>query len=417
MNNLMLRKALLIVGLCGIAGTIALVQRADQRYLFVWTGDADRDDSDFLAVLDVTPSSSHYGTVVAAAPVNERGLQPHHTEHVYSAGHPLFAIGFGGNRSFRFDLRDPLNPKLLGDVQASSSLTFPHSFERLPNGNVLATMQARDADYAAPGGLAEIDDRGRVVRSSSAATPDADNELIRPYSLAVLPERDRVITGSALMGLPSWHRIKPATVHDHRGFHLQLWRLSDLRLLKTIMLPQVAGHDGVHLQPGEPRRLPNGEVLVSTMARCGLYRVTGFDAQDFDAEFVYDFGSRQCAVPVVVGKFWIEPLGQAKRIVVLDVSNPSTPVEVSRVQLDEKQSPHWLSYDDVYHRIVVVNAGSGEDRIWMLDFNPSTGSIKIDERFRDANSNRPGVNFDRQEWPHGNTGRAIPHGSVFASRP
>lgn len=398
----------------GLATTPHAQAPAGGRFLFVWTGDHDRLHHDFLSVLDVAATSPTYGAVLATVPVNGKGLQPHHTEHAYAPGHPLFANGFGGNRTFRFDLRNPRQPTLLGEVQLPVGLAFPHSFERLANGNLLAAMQARDAAYQAPGGLAEFDDAGRVVRASSAATTDADNSLIRPYSLAILPERDRVVTGSALMGLPEWHEIKPNTVHDHRGFHLQLWRLSDLRLLKTIMLPQVSGQDGVHLQPAEPRRLPSGEVLVSSMARCGLYRVTGFDLETFGAEFVYAFGSRQCAVPLVIGNFWIEPLGQAKQIVSLDVTNPARPVEVSRVQLNEKQFPHWLSYDDLGRRIIVVNAGTGENRIWMLSIDPITGQLEVDHRFRDPESQQPGVSFERTDWPHGKSGAGIPHGSVFS---
>jgi hypothetical protein len=37
----------------------------------------------------------------------------------------------------------------------------------------------------------------------------------------------------------------------------------------------------------------------------------------------------------------------------------------------------------------------------------------LDSAFRDANSTRPGVAFDRVSWPHGTTGTAVPHGTVF----
>ena len=54
-----------------------------------------------------------------------------------------------------------------------------------------------------------------------------------------------------------------------------------------------------------------------------------------------------------------------------------------------------------------------ERRIHMLNFDTVSGALTLDERFRDAGSDEPGVNFARPEWPHGPTGAAIPHGSVF----
>ena len=43
-------------------------------------------------------------------------------------------------------------------------------------------------------------------------------------------------------------------------------------------------------------------------------------------------------------------------------------------------------------------------------------TLKLDGRFRDAGSERPGVSMDGKSWPHGFHGDAYPHGTVF-SRP
>lgn len=45
-------------------------------YLAAWTGDEDRADSDFLAIVDVDPSSPDYGRVVATVPVGEQATNP-----------------------------------------------------------------------------------------------------------------------------------------------------------------------------------------------------------------------------------------------------------------------------------------------------------------------------------------------------
>jgi hypothetical protein len=52
--------------------------------------------------------------------------------------------------------------------------------------------------------------------------------------------------------------------------------------------------------------------------------------------------------------------------------------------------------------------------MFVIDFDPATGRLKLDERFRDAGSARPGVSLTQKTWPHGYTGTAIPHGTVFS---
>ena len=382
-------------------------------YLAAWSGDEDREDSDFLAVINVDSSSLDYGQVVSTSSVGERSTNPHHTEYSFTAGHPLFASGFAGNRMFRFDLSNPLRPRFVGAVETPSALAFSHSLERLPNGNVLVTMQARNEHLDGPGGMAEFRDDGTVVQWASADA-DVGESLVRPYSLAPVPGRDRLVTASSVMGVPPWHPKRQELRDESLGFHLQLWRLSDLSLLSTVALT-ASRESEAHLLPYEPRLLDDGETVLVTTSRCGLWRVRGLEIESFTADLVYDFEGRGCAVPLSIGRFWIQSIASTHQVVVLDVGDSGHPVEVSRVQFNERQLPHWLAFDERESRVVMVNAPAplAERRIWMLDFDAATGQLTLDERFRDVGSEQPGVNFDRIEWPHGPTGSAIPHGSVF----
>ena len=395
-----------VLSLC--AATLLAQKASESRYLVTWVGDIDRSDSDFLAVLDVDPGSKTYTQVLNTVPVDAKGTVPHHTEHYFTPGHPLFANGFQGNRTFRFDLADPLHPRLVGSLDTIPSLAFPHSFARLPNGNVLATMQATGADCSPPGGLAEFRDDGSVVRSASAAN-DVDPGA-RLYSLLVLPAEDRVIAASGRMGCPM-NSVGSTSPLDHLGFTIQLWRLSDLRLLKAIPLTLPSGaREGANLDPYEPRRLPNGEILLVT-GRGGFYRLTGMEPETFHADFVFDFGGT-CAVPVLVGKYWIQPVTSQRRVVAMDVSNAGKPFEISRVQFDDRQPTHWLSLDELSNRIIVANS-SGEPRLWMLKMDPLSGLLSYDFTFHEPGTDRLGVSFEREQWPHGKTGPGMPHGSVF----
>jgi len=123
-------------------------------YLFLWTAAADSTQPDFLAVLDVTEDSVQYGALVTTVPVPGRGNGPHHTEHEMPADGLLFANGFPSGQTFIFDLTQPATPRLAGQFGDVGAYTHPHSFLRLPNGNVLATFQMQhDSGGMVAGGL------------------------------------------------------------------------------------------------------------------------------------------------------------------------------------------------------------------------------------------------------------------------
>ena len=387
---------------------VAAADPEPYRHLHVWAGDADGADPDFLAVLDADPASSGYGRVVATVPVGRTGTWPHHTEHRMPESRQLLANGFMAGETFRFDLSAPESPRLLGSFAGVAGLSYPHSYERLPNGNVLATFQGHGERNVDPGGLVELTGDGEVIRSGSAADPAAPGALLRPYSLAIVPDLDRIVVTSYDMGEDMGFR------GGRRGRTrvVQVWRLSDLSVVATIDLPPGPGGGG-NEQPGEPRLLSDGRtVLVSTFT-CGLYRITGLASGAPDAEFVHAFEGGGCAVPVVLGDFWIQSVPSAHAVVALDVSDPSRPREVSRITLGPRNFPHWLALDSAGGRIVVADRGDGEPRVIVLTVDRETGELAVDERFRDAGSERPGVDFGRTGWPHGATGAARPHGSVF----
>lgn len=187
------------------AAETALGGAGPSQFLAVWTGDEDRRHPDFLAILDVTPREPRYGTVVATRPVGFAALDPHHTEHALDPGQILFANGFAGDRSFRFDLRQPQSPRLLGSLATGAGVHYIHSFARAPGGRILATYQAEGPDREGAGGIAEFSQDGRFARKSSARVDGIEPGLLRPYSMAVVPLLDRIVVGcSAMLFPPTW---------------------------------------------------------------------------------------------------------------------------------------------------------------------------------------------------------------------
>lgn len=373
-------------------------------YLYVWAGDADEKDSDFLAVVDADASSATYGQVVATAPVGAKATMPHHIEYETPPGGMLFANGWKAGHSFVFDLSDPLRPRLAADFKSAAGYTFPHSFARLPNGNVVATFQSIGPKYAPPGGLVELDSSGAAVRSTPSTTPDFPDQINWPYSLAVDAAADRIVTTSTDMGMgPGWK--SPPTSH------VQIWSISDLKLLSSLALPS-SGKGDHHVWPAEPRLLADGTVYVNTFT-CGLYRIDGIRTDKPVAKFVHAFpgGTSEhdmCAVPIVFGKYWIQTVGALNGLVVLDVSDPGRPVEVSRFAVPAGfHMPHWLAADRSTGRLALT--GASDSWVLMLKFDDKTGRLSLDPSFGRGG----GISFDRAAWPHGQTGKAVVHGTVF----
>jgi hypothetical protein len=376
---------------------------APSRHLFVWTGDADKQESDFLAVVDVDRQSPTYAEVIATLPVDAVGTLAHHTEYQMPSGGVLWANGFAAGRTFRLDLQEPTRPRLAGYFDGAGQFSHPHSFARLPGGHVLATFQHRTGAEASTGGLVELDTAGRVVRYASAAAPEVDS-TVRPYSLVVVPELDRVISTATDMHL------------QVRSRAVQVWRLSDLRLLHTLLLPPGPRGDEQWLT-AEPRVLADGRTVLVNTFTCGLYRLRGLQTDAPSAEPVYSAPwaeGRNCAVPVVAGRFWLQTTGREHAVVTLDVSNPSRPREVARLTLQPDEVPHWIALEPTGRRLVITGYRELAPWILLADLDPTTGAVRLDSTFKAKGAGHPGVFFGRDQWAHGPSGPAVPHGAVFA---
>jgi hypothetical protein len=376
-------------------------------YLFVWAGDDAKTSNDFLAVLDADSKSPHYGQAVASVTVPGPSGTPHHTELEMPEDGFLLANAFESGRTMLFDLREPLHPSLVTSFGDLDGYMHPHTYVRLPNGNVLATFQYHGGHEPKSdgGGIVEFDERGHLIRSGSAIDAAAKGELIRPYSLVVVPALDRIVSTNMAM-------------HDEADGEtrtVQVWRLSDLKLLRTLVVPP--GPRGSEQQePGEPRLLADGKTVLIHTFSCGLYQLDGVETNQPSVRHLKTFDGKECAVPLRIGHYWVQTLFSAHALATYDISDLAHIREVSRVTLDEKQKPHWIAADDGGRRIVLNSGEYGEHRLFMVNFDPQTGALSLDGRFRDAGSERAGVSMDGKSWPHGFHGDAYPHGTVF-SRP
>lgn len=385
-------------------------------YLFVWAG--GRAGNEMMATIDAARGSATYGRVVASASTGTTGT-PHHTEHELSASGHLLANDFHAGRTWLFDLHDPLHPRILTSFGDVAGYSHPHTFIRLADRRVLSTFQYRAASNATvdsgemrdgmsgmgphvTGGLVEMDEFGRPSLTGSAADTTIQDRLLYPYSVLPIPAMDRAVSTTTDMD----HADTIATSQ-----WVQIWRLSDLKLLTTIALPPGPRGDE-NKYTGESRLLADGRSVYIHTFNCGLYLLRNIESSRPTATFVKGFEGTDCGVPILTGHYWLQTVPDAHSLVALDISDPEHPREVSRVSVGADEYPHWIAIDARGWRIVLNSAGRGS-RLFLIYFDPATGALTLDARFRDPGSDQPGISLTGSNWP-GFTGTVVPHGAVFS---
>jgi hypothetical protein len=225
------------------------------------------------------------------------------------------------------------------------------------------------------------------------------------YSAQVVPALDRIVTTTTDM-----HGDSPASRN------VQVWRLEDRALLHTFPLPDGPGGNEGKLT-AEPRLLKDGKtVLVSTFS-CGLYLLEGLEGDAPSGRLVASFPQKTgeyCAIPVIAGDYYLVTVPAWSAVVSLDISDPSAPREISRVTFGPDDVPHWIAISPDQRRVVVTGYEGLQHRVMIARFDPATGRLALDERFREAGKAEPGFRMDDKTWPHGGTAKGIPHGAVFS---
>jgi hypothetical protein len=321
------------------------------------------------------------------------------------------------------DTSNPLQPRIAQTLRPPAPLRFGHDFVRLPNGNLLLGFLRSEgpspvaAEKIVPGGhggLAEYTSDGKLIRMASAAVADL-KQPVRVYAMVPMLDIDRLVTTSAPM------------MEDFSADVVQVWRYSDLKLLHTIAVPPGRRADGSPLPgaakyPFGPKRMSDGSILMNAFG-CGFYRLTGIASDRPRLDNVYtiqtpepprpDASRGACSIPTLIGKYWIMPVGRAHTVVVLDVSNPAAPREVSRLDTPADFNPHWSAKDPHSNRIVVAAELGGEQGMYMLRFDQQAGRLSFDQDFGAA-LGKPGyIDLATQAWQHGASGEAWAHAALF----
>jgi hypothetical protein len=414
-----------LVSACAASPRVATAPAAaGSSYLLVFAGDKDEKDEDFFSVIDIRPGSATLGKTVATLPIGMKASMPHHMEYwTPGSGELVFANAHHHEASFLVDTSNPLRPSIARTLQPPAPLRYGHDFARLPNGNVLAGFLRSEGPSPAPaetltpgghGGIAEYTSRGDLIRVASAAVPGLADP-VRVYAMVPMLDVDRIVTTSAPME------------EDYSADVVQIWRYSDLALLHTMRVPPGRSADGSPLPgagryPFGPRLMPDGSILMNSFG-CGFYRLTGIASSSPQLDNVYTIQAPDapqpgrvrgaCSVPTVIGRHWIMPVGRANTVVVLDVSNPAAPREISRLDTPKDFHPHWSAKDPLTDRIVIGAELGGEQGMYILRLNAATGRLSFDPTIVSPDGRIGYIDLEGQRWPHGDSGAAWGHAALF----
>ncbi len=216
-----------------------------EKYLYVFSVDADAKENDFLAVVDVSLASPTYGRVLGTMDLGSAGNEPHHMGFTDDRT-KIWAGTLFGKRLFIIDVAaDPAKPRIvktIDDITALTGLHGPHTYYALP-GRMLLTFLS-SADGNPPGGLAEFTNDGELIRTwkNPANAPYA-------YDVAVKPDINRMITSSFT---PFRNYRKPLAQWDMKdgGNTLLVWDFKERKILQTLTTDPVPLEVRWSLKPG-----------------------------------------------------------------------------------------------------------------------------------------------------------------------
>ncbi|MEP0393310.1 MAG: hypothetical protein ABJ205_04580 [Erythrobacter sp.] len=403
-------------------------------HLLLLVGDQDEQDEDFITILNVDPASEQRGQPLGSTPIGYKASMVHHMEYeAPPKGEPIFMNGHHHEMTFIVDISDPNAPVIASTFGAPSPLRFPHDYARTAQGTRLVGFLRSSGESPDPnettnpgdhGGIAEYSMTGELIRTASAEAPGYA-KAIRPYSFAQLPEMDRISVTSAPMMEQSWAEV------------VQIYRYSDFELLHTLDLKVGVDHagnpvEGLNGASFGQHVLDDGSVFLNSYG-CNFYHLSAIDSDKPQLDLVYSLPTDPaknptqirgaCGVPLLIGQYWVQPIGKKQQVVVLDISNPKSPKEVFRLDTPEGFAPHWMGKDPAGNRLIMGAELGGEQGFYMLRFDESTGRIEFDSEFADYTSDSllnvfrsksPGyISLDRKAWPHGATGPAWGHAAVF----
>ncbi len=344
-----------------------------ESILYIWTRDADHQQSDFLAVVDVDPESGSYGQVIATEPAGAPANEAHHFGYTVNADR-IFAGGILTNTIFIYDVKtNPRQPKLLKAVDLDETgYSGPHSVYAVPGGVMVAMLGA--VGGGGPGALILLDDDGNFQQAWPVVRPDGSPGYM--YDVGVKPELNLITTSS-------WshpEHVSAGTHLENAGKEIVVWDWKTKEILQV---------EEVDTAPFAIRWMHGPEGLGGfTCAALGNSVWFWEDAdEDGRLEFHRVLELGEGAVPVDMrvsydNRYLYVSLWAGGKVQQYDIADPKNPRLLSEVELPQ---PNMMKLSPDSRRLYVTNSilssldGEVEFGAWLLHVGPD--GIRIDEEF------------------------------------
>lgn len=394
-----------------------------ENVMYVWYGDNDLRDADFVATVNFDPNSANYGKVISVSPLKgtgAKGNEPHHigivkeTNQLVVGG--LLSLLKNQDEVFFYNISNPLNPVYTRSFNVPMSSTTDE-FLSLPNGNFLVTMMG-GMGGGQPGRVAEFDKNGKLLAEWPVKPPATD---FNPHGISVRPERDLMVTCDFVNPI--------STITGDLMFpnKVRVWKLSNRTITKTISLPDAGATMDIQLVPKDPQERA---ILPGFSGKLWL-----IDTKNGTAKSIYDFKNVNPATPVTQphivkfskdGKRMFISLYASGQVVMFDCSNIENPKLLSVANLGAKAGIHYIRLSDDETRIVAsgyfLNQRYGTNDA-MFPNNPmhtqAVGVVEADgdRKIHVINIKNNKLERDTRFSLDGNitfkTGPARPHGFIF----
>jgi selenium-binding protein 1 len=359
-----------------------------ESILYIWTRDADHEDSDFLSVVDVKPGSPSYGQIIATVPTGSSGNEAHHFGYTENADR-IFGAGMFSNKLFIYDVKsEPRQPKLIKTVDLNpTGFSGPHTMYAVPGGVMLAMLGK--VDGGGPGALVFVDNDGAFQNATPVIHPDGTPGYM--YDVGVKLELNRMVTSS-------WAHpghVKAGDHPQHSGKSVVVWDWEKREVLQV---------EELDLAPLEVRWLHGASGLGGfTNAAFGNSVWYWEDADDdgiLEFERVLQLGDGATPADMRVSydnRYLYVSLWGAGKVQQYDITDPKHPRLMSEVDVPQ---PNMMKLSPDSRRLYVTNSilssldGDVEFGAWLI--HVGSEKMEVDQEFR--------PNF--QDLP---TGPAGPH--------
>lgn len=346
-----------------------------ESILYIWTRDADGQESDFLAVVDVDPASPSYGEILTTVPTGSAGNEAHHFGYTADADR-IFAGGLFSNQLFIYDVEsDPLEPQLLRTVDLDQTgYSGPHTLYAVPGGVMLAMLGSTDG--GGPAALVKLDNRGEFIEAYPQAGHAGTPEYM--YDVGVKPEMNLMVTSS--WAHPEHVKMEGGSPPEHTGNQVVVWDWTTKEILQV---------EELDLAPLEVRWL-HGPTGLGGFVNCAYGNSVWYweDANDDGTlEFHRVIQLREGSAPADMrisydNRFLYVSNFAGGSVQQFDISDPLHPELVDEVELPH---PNMMKLSPDSERLYVTNSllsTMDPDQnfgVWLLRVGP--GGMEIDPEF------------------------------------